>query len=131
MEDFSPDVSKSLTWTARTIFRRILVWKSTRCISFFFFFLLTFIDSHSEINHGNFGINRDINNSIVSFINATIQRGLKDEHCSVRGTSGYVNSGEEKPLFERRRCLRNNKREGVRYRVSRETLRGYFIAWTG
>lgn len=67
----------------------------------FFFFLLTFIDSHSEINHGNFGINRDINNSIVSFINATIQRGLKDEHCSVRGTSGYVNSGEEKPLFER------------------------------
>lgn len=47
MEDFSPDVSKGLgdgqlvnsfrtcidSGTARTIFPRILVWKSTRCIS--------------------------------------------------------------------------------------------------
>ena len=101
MEDFSPDVSKSLADGQRERSFEESWFGRARVAFRFFFFLLTFIDSHSEINHGNFGINRDINNSIVSFINATIQRGLKDEHCSVRGTSGYVNSGEEKPLFER------------------------------
>lgn len=120
MEDFSPDVSKGLgdgqlvnsfrtcidSGTARTIFPRILVWKSTRCISgeqfwrddpFFLFslsFSVTFAIDRSPFRDHKFRINPDINNSIVSFINATIQRGLKDKHCSLGATSRsrYVNS---------------------------------------